>query len=205
MKGTQLTCAKMRLSSPSQYCVQLRSRAPTSAEGERNNLEKLSHFLFIILSPSDSPLSQFRTTSPPLSSSQDYSCRGAGEGTQVWLVAIFGRSRCPFCGAWRCSLLWPPASQQPSWPLPGALGLLPRSQGTQESGVVGTAVVGLGCPPPQCPQLWPSSLPAQTDPPQSHLHEGSWSQTLTLTHSQLGLGLASPETWGCVKSGWRRE
>lgn len=46
MKGTQLTCAKMRLSSPSQYCVQLRSRAPTSAEGERNNLEKLSHFLF---------------------------------------------------------------------------------------------------------------------------------------------------------------
>ena len=46
MKGTQLTCAEMRLSSPSQYCVQLCSRAPASAEGERNNLEKLSHFLF---------------------------------------------------------------------------------------------------------------------------------------------------------------
>lgn len=81
----------------------------------------------------------------------------------MWPVAIFGRSRCPFCGAWRCSLLWPPASQQPSRPLPGASGLLPQSQGTWESGVVGTAVVGLGCPTPQRPQLWPSSLPAQTD------------------------------------------
>ena len=92
--------------------------------------------------------------------------------------------------------LWPPASQQPSWPLPGASGLLPQSQGMRESRVVGTAVVGLGCPLPQRPQLWPSSLPAQTDPPQSHLHEGSWPQTLNPHPFPARPGIGFPRDMG---------
>ena len=45
MQGTPLTCTKMQLSSPASYCAQFCSQAPSSAEGERNNPEKLSHVL----------------------------------------------------------------------------------------------------------------------------------------------------------------
>lgn len=45
MQGTPLVCTKMRLSSPASYCAQFCSQAPSSAEGERNNPEKVSHVL----------------------------------------------------------------------------------------------------------------------------------------------------------------
>lgn len=45
MQGTPLMYTQMQLSSPSSYCTQFCSQAPSFAEGERNNPEKLSHVL----------------------------------------------------------------------------------------------------------------------------------------------------------------
>lgn len=45
MQGTPLMHTKMQVSSSSSYCSQVRSQAPSSAEGERNDPEKLSHVL----------------------------------------------------------------------------------------------------------------------------------------------------------------
>ena len=66
--------------------------------------------------------------------------------------------------------LWPPASPQPSGPLPGAAGLLPHHWVRG-----GGSCSGGRCPTPQHAWLWASSLTVQTDQPrnQSHLLEGS--------------------------------
>lgn len=113
---------------------------------------------------------------------------GCGHLWSELLSFLPGAGHCPLSlgRAPRCSpplCLWSSTGQQPSWPHPGALEQLPQLQGMWGSGAVGAAVIGMGSPIPQCPWLWAFPLRLLKPPHRSHLHKGSWPQTLALAHA----------------------
>lgn len=101
MQGTPLMHTKMQVSPPPHTALRCALK-PLPLLRVREMTQRNSATSCLMLSPLGSSLGQFRTPALALSSSQGYSCHGAGEGTQMWPVDIFGRSHCPFCRGWCC-------------------------------------------------------------------------------------------------------